>query len=342
MSTIQFPFETPPKGAEAIEVADGVLWLRLPLPMKLDHVNIYALDEGDSWTIVDTGFHTKRMIEEWTAILEGPLKGKPVNRVLVTHHHPDHVGMAGWFQAEHRAELVTTRTSWLFARMLTLDEQDNWPDETIAFYKSAGMKPDILAQRQAERPFNYADIVYPMPLGFTGLAEGDVFRAAGRDWDVRLGNGHAPDHITLWSRDDDLVLAGDQIIPGISPNIGVYATQPDADPLSGWMESCTRFAALAEDRHFVLPGHKSPFTGLPARMRQLIENHDHALERLLAHLETPSTAAECFPPIFKREITGMEYGLALVESIAHLNHLLHKGLAVRSRREDGAWVWERP
>ncbi|MEM7439917.1 MAG: MBL fold metallo-hydrolase [Pseudomonadota bacterium] len=340
MTSIHFPFETPPEEAQAIEVAEGILWLRLPLPMKLDHVNIYALDDGDSWTVIDTGFYTKRMIGAWEAILAGPLAGKPVGRVVVTHHHPDHVGMAGWLQSEHGAELWTSRTSWLFARMLTLDEQDSWPDETIDFYKSAGMAPDFLAKRQSERPFNYADIVYPMPLGFHGMSEGSVFQGAGRTWDVRLGNGHAPDHITLWSRDDDLVIAGDQIIPGISPNIGVYATEPDANPLGAWMDSCARFAAIAEDRHFVLPGHKLPFRGLPARMRQLEENHDHALDRLMAHLAKPSTASECFQPIFKREIGGMEYGLALVEAVAHLNHLLHKGLAVRTRREDGAWVWE--
>ena len=338
MTQIRFPFETPPAEGEALEIASGILWLRLPLPMKLDHVNIYALDDGDGWTLIDTGFHTKRMESTWEALLEGPLAAKPVNRVLVTHHHPDHVGMAGWLQARG-AELIATRTGWLFARMLTLDEQEIWPEETISFYKSAGMAPDILADRQAQRPFNYADIVHPMPLGFTQLRDGDVFTAGGRSFDVYFGNGHAPDHITLWSRDDDIVISGDQIIPGISPNIGVYATEPDADPLSGWLESCERFATMAEDRHFTLPGHKLPFTGLPARLRQLIDNHHHALDRLRDHLATPRTAADCFAPLFKRKIGPAEYGLALVESIAHLNHLRSIGAAERTRRDDDAWEW---
>ena len=116
MKNIHFPFETPPAEGEAIEIAQGILWIRMPLPLKLDHVNIYALEDGDGWCIIDTGFHSKRMIETWGKILAGPLGGKPVTRVLVTHHHPDHVGMAGWLQSVHGAELVTTRTAWLFAR----------------------------------------------------------------------------------------------------------------------------------------------------------------------------------------------------------------------------------
>ncbi|MEM6619511.1 MAG: MBL fold metallo-hydrolase [Pseudomonadota bacterium] len=335
---LRFPFDTSPPEGEAIEVAPGVLWLRLPLPMKLDHVNVYALDDGEGWTVIDTGFHSKRMRTTWETILQGPLGGKPITRVIATHHHPDHVGMVGWLQARGAA-FWTTRTSWLFARMLTLDEQSQWPAETVEFYKSAGMAPDFLKERTSERPFNYADIVHAMPLGFTAVIEGDVLRAGGRDWDVRLGNGHAPDHITLWSRDDDLVIAGDQILPGISPNIGVYATEPQADPLAGWLAACDRFAALAEDRHLVLPGHQRPFTGLPARMAQLIENHHSALDRLRQHLAQPQTAADCFKPLFKRQITGGEYGLALVEAVAHLNHLWHRGELNRTRRDDGALVY---
>ena len=135
---LRYPFETPPEPGEAIEVADGILWLRQPLPMKLDHVNIYALDDGDSWCIIDTGMHTRKSVAMWEKALAGPLGGKPVSRVIVTHHHPDHVGNAGWFQSEFDAELVTTRTAWLFARMLSLDVQSIPVPETLSFWRSAG------------------------------------------------------------------------------------------------------------------------------------------------------------------------------------------------------------
>lgn len=337
---IRYPFDTPPEPGEAIEVAPGVLWLRQPLPMKLDHVNVYALDDGDGWTIVDTGFSTRKSRGIWEQALAGPLSGKPVRRVIVTHHHPDHVGLAGWFQSEHGAELVTTRTAWLFSRMLQLDAQDRPAPETVAFWKRCGMAEDVLAQRMEERPFNFADCVYPMPLGFKRIQQGDVIRAGGRTWDVHVGNGHAPEHATLWSRDDNLVLSGDQILPSISSNLGVYATEPEADPVAGWLEACKRLGQLAREDHLVLGGHKLPFTGLPARMRQLIENHHHALNRLHAHLATPQTAGDCFAPLFKRSIGSGEYGLALVEAMAHCLHLWHEGRATRTLRADGAWLWQ--
>lgn len=337
---LRYPWEDPPAEGEAIEVAEGVLWIRLPLPMALDHVNVYALDDGASWTIVDTGFASKRSRAIWAKVLAGPLAGKPVGRVIVTHHHPDHVGLAGWFQKEHGATLWTTRTAWLFSRMLQLDEQAVPAPETIAFYQSAGMDPDILEARRNERPFNFADVVAPMPLGFTRIKEGDVVRIGGRDWDVRIGNGHAPEHATFWSRDDNLVLSGDQILPSISSNIGVYATEPEADPVGDWMEACERLSRYAREDHLVLGGHKVPFTGLPLRMKQLIDNHHGALKRLLDYLAEPRVAGECFPPLFKRSIGASEYGLALVEAFAHLNHLYQTGQASRVMRDDGAWVWQ--
>ncbi len=338
---LRFPWETPPAEAEAIEVAPGVLWMRLPLPMKLDHVNVYALDDGAGWTLIDTGFASRRSKAIWEQLLGGPLAGKPVTRVVITHHHPDHIGLAGWFQTDFGAELVTTRTAWLFARMLTLDVQDRPTSETISFYESAGMDPAILEERKTERPFNFADMVAPMPLGFTRIKQGDRIEIGGRRWDVHTGNGHAPEHATFWSRDDNLVIAGDQMLPSISPNIGVYATEPSADPLSDWMESCTRFAEYARREHLVLGGHKLPFTGLPMRMRQLIDNHHGALNRLLDHIETPQTAGDCFLPLFKRKIGAGEYGLALVEAVAHLSHLHQAGRASRTRRADGAWLYRR-
>lgn len=337
MNGIHHPFATPPATGEATEVAPGILWMRLPLPMALDHVNVYALDDGNGWTVIDTGLQSRRGVALWETLLAGPLAGRPINRLIVTHHHPDHVGMAGWFQARG-TPLWMTRTAWIYARMLTLDDQALPSAEQLLFYTRAGMPPAMLAERAATRPFNFCDVVHPMPAGFARLSEGMTLSMAGRDWTVRLGSGHAPDHATFWS--GDLIIGGDQLLPGISANIGVYPTEPDADPLADWLQSCAQFQPLATDAQLVLPGHKLPFTGLPLRLTQMIDNHHGALDRLRAHLLQPRTAHDCFVPLFKREIGGADYGLALAETVAHLNHLLHKRQARRALGSDGAWVWQ--
>lgn len=325
---IRHPWPEPPPEGEAVEVAEGVLWMRLPLPMRLDHVNAYALADADGWTVVDTGFDTNRTRAIWRRLLSGPLAGAPVARVLATHQHPDHIGLAGWFVEEHGAELWTSRTAWLFARMLALDVQERATPQQIDFWRRAGMDEDRLAQRAAERPWNTADVVHPLPLGYRRLRDGQALRLGGRGWTVVTGEGHAAEHLTLWSDSDNLVIGGDQLLPGISPNLGVYPTEPGADPVGDWLDSCARMAARAEERHLVLPGHKLPFTGLPQRLAQLAENHESALRRLARALaQSPRTAVGCFDLLFGRRIGDGEYGLALVEAVAHLNALQARGQA---------------
>lgn len=337
---LEYPFPDPPAFGTMIEVADGIYWLRLPLPMALDHVNIYILRDDDGWTIVDTGMGSRKTKSMWHTVIDGPLSGAPIKRVIVTHHHPDHVGLAGWFQTEFNAELITTRTAWLMARMLTLDVQALPVPETLLFWQRAGMDADILDERAKGKPFNFADTVHPMPLGYRRMKEGDVLTLGGRRWTVHIGNGHAPEHATLWCQDAPIVISGDQIISSISPNLGVYATEPDADPVGEWIEACERLSQFAQPDHLVLSGHKRPFIGLPHRLQQLIVNHHHALDRLYDFIKTPKTAAECFSCLFKRPIGDGEYGLALVEAVAHLNHLHQSGRATRHLDDTGAYRFQ--
>jgi glyoxylase-like metal-dependent hydrolase (beta-lactamase superfamily II) len=335
---LDFPWDVPPAEGEATEVAPGILWARLPLPMALDHVNVYFLREQGGWAMVDTGFDTMRTRAILDRLRAGPLRGDPILRVLATHHHPDHIGLAGHLQSQG-AELLTTRTAWLMARMLTLDEQAVPPPETVEFCRRWGMDPEVLARRRTERPFNFADIVAPLPLGYTRLAEGDVLDLGGRRWTVARGDGHAPEHAVLFEMGGDLVLGGDQLLPGISPNLGLYPTEGNGDPVGDWLAACDRLTPLARPGHLVLPGHKTPYRGLPARLDSLRHNHVAALDRLHDHLAAPRTGGECFAPLFKRTITDALYGLAFFEAIAHLRRLHLEGRAIRETRDDGVWTF---
>ena len=339
MLPISFPFEQPPSEGKAIEIADGILWMRLPLPMALDHVNVYAIRDGDGWCIVDTGFFSKRTQSIWETLLSGPLNGDPITRVLITHHHPDHIGMAGWFQSKLNSEVISSRTAWMYGRMMILDTQKEWPEEVLAFYKSTGIDEEIFSYWLDRGPRNFSDVCYPMPSGFTRIKDGQNIKIGNRKWHIITGDGHAPEHVTLWSLDDNIVIVGDQVLPGISSNIGVYPTEPLADPLKDWITSCEKLKKFATNEHFVLPGHKLPFVGLPTRLQQLIDNHDNALPRLLDHLKIPRTAVGCFEILYKRKIGKGEYGLALVEAVAHLNHLLIAGKIQRKMNDKHEWIW---
>lgn len=314
-----------PAEGEAHEIAPGVLWMQMPLPFKPDFVNVYALRDDDGWTVIDTGIDTRRGRAIWQRLLQGPLAGAPVTRLIATHHHLDHMGLAGWFQSQG-AELWTSRTAWLMARMSILDVQERPTPEAIAFWRSAGMPAQMIAERAEERPFNMADASAPLPPGFRRLVDGQEIAFGHRRWTVRMGEGHAPEHVTLWSLDDDLVIGGDQLLASISPNLGVYPTEPGADTVGAWIASCGRLLPHARAGQLVLPGHKLPYRGLPTRLGQLIDSQNAALERLAAGLaEKPRTVVGCFDLLYRRMIGTPEFGLALAEAVGHINHLSATG-----------------
>lgn len=335
---LTFPWPDPPAPGQPVEIAPGLIWLRLPLNMRPDHVNALVLDDGDGWTVVDPGLDTPDLRALWDHVLAGPLAGRPVRRVVVTHHHPDHVGLAARLAADG-AEIAMPRTAWLLARMLTLDVQEKASDAAVAFWRRAGLPAAEIARRRAERPYNFADMVGLLPPTYTRLTEGATIRMAGADWTIRMGDGHAPEHATFWS--GDIVIGGDQVLPTISPNLGVWPTEPEADPVGEWLASCARLAAHARDDQLVLPGHGLPYRGLPFRLRQMIGHHEAALDRLAATLDRPVVALDCFGALFARPIGAAEFGLALAETVGHLNRLRQEGRVTRQLSPDGAWLWQR-
>ena len=338
---INFPYAKAPLLGTIEEVSEGIYWAQMRLPMLIDHVNVYILEGTDDLTIIDTGLNVPNCRSAWSEIFKNYFSAKPVRKVVITHHHPDHIGLLGWFCDHFDVEVFTSRTSWLLARMLYFDRQDQPSEQAKNFWIKAGMDKKIFHERCSTRPFNFSDGVSAFPVGFTALNQGDEIVFAEKRWRVELGNGHAPDHVTLWGVDQAIVIAGDQILPGISSNLGVYPTEPLLDTVGAWLSSCRRFLTLAKRNHLVLPGHKLPFFGLSGRLNQLIENHVAALNRIEEKLAKESfTTVELFQSIFKREIKDDEYGLALAEAVGHINYFRKRNLVKSSTREDGALLFK--
>jgi glyoxylase-like metal-dependent hydrolase (beta-lactamase superfamily II) len=320
-----FGLARPDDGALA-QVADGVFWLRMPLPFSLDHINLWVLDGGDHWAIVDTGVNSPAVAAHWRALLEGPLAGKPVGRLIVTHYHPDHIGLAGWLSRRCQVPIEISRGEFLLARVLTLDVAEHPPEDVLLFYAAHGWPEEELSRLRTSAWGNFARGVSRLPTGYRRLRAGDALTIGGRVWEVVVGAGHSPEHVCLHCKADGLLISGDQVLPRITSNVSVYPTEPDADPLGDWLASIEALRSLPADT-LVLPAHNEPFLGLHDRLDQLSADHLGKLERLQAFLETPRSAYGCFETLFGRAIGSAEIQMATGEAIAHLNWLARRGHA---------------
>lgn len=334
---LTYPLGTPPAPGEAIEAASGVLWMRLPLPMSLDHINVYALADGDGWTLIDTGLNTRVSIAGWEAAFVGPLGGRPVKRVICTHMHPDHVGLTGWICERFGAPLLMSRLEYVTARMLVADTGPA-PLEGEIFFRAAGWSDDQIDVWRREFG-RFGKGVYPLPQSYRRLTEGDDIEIDGDIWSIVVGNGHSPEHVCLWRRSDGVFLAGDQILPRISSNVSVWPTEPMQDPLGDWLASLDKLRALLPEDTFVLPSHGEPFTGVYTRIEALQRGHETGLARLERTLREPRRAIDVFSSLFARPIGAEVFGMATGESVAHLNYLERQGRARRERDSDGVDWW---
>ena len=335
---LTYPHPTPPGFGEAIEVAPGVLWMQLSMPMALNHINVYAVEDGEGWALIDTGLNIPDSRDRWDALLVGPLGGKPVTRVICTHMHPDHIGLAGWLCERMNAPLVMTRVEYVTARMLLADTGQPAPESGADYYRAAGWdETQIETYRREYGQFGRA--VSPMPAGYVRMREGDRLSIGGQDWRVVVGEGHSPEHACLWREADGVVLGGDQILPRISSNVSVWPTEPDADPLGDWLDSLERMKGVLPHDGLILPSHGEPFHGVHTRLDALIRGHEVSLKRLEKSLRTPKRAVDVFGALFARAVGDGVRGMATGEAIAHLNYLLHRGRVSRVRDADGVDWW---
>ncbi|MEZ5996547.1 MAG: MBL fold metallo-hydrolase [Hyphomonadaceae bacterium] len=338
--SLVYPLGDPPPAGVAREIAPGVHWVRMPLPFALKWINLWLIEDGDGWTIVDTGVALEESREHWRAIFEATLKGKPVTRVICTHMHPDHMGLAGWICRKFGAALWMSRLEYVTGRMLVADTGREAPEEGVRFYRAAGWDEDALDSYKV-RFGGFGKAVSRMPDAYRRLSDGDVIEIGGRPWRVITGNGHCPEHVCLWQEELKLFISGDQVLPRISSNVSVFPTEPDGDPLSEWISSCHKLRAALPNDVLVLPAHNEPFHGLHERLDNLIEGHERSLARLHKRLqEGPKRAVDLFGALFARKIGGDLIGMATGESLAHLNCLIGRGLARRTVREDGVAYYD--
>ncbi|HEX2527631.1 MAG TPA: MBL fold metallo-hydrolase [Geminicoccus sp.] len=309
-----------PEPGKPVAVADGIFWLRLKLPFALDHVNLWIVDDGSSWTLIDTGLGDATTKAIWDDLLAGLLHGRPVRRVLATHFHPDHAGNIGSLVERTGAELLMSRTEWLTARMLVLDTSDDFVASGRRFDLACALPEDLIESR-SRRGNYYRRNVDPIPYRFTRLQAGDRLELAGTMFEVIVGEGHSPEQVTLHSRERNLLIAADQVLPSISPNVAVWPSEPDADPLGAFQRTLARYVDVADDA-MVLPSHKTPFTGLQQRIEQLQRHHDERLEATLAACRQPSKAVEVMVRLFPRALDMHQLSFALGETLAHLNRLV--------------------
>lgn len=333
---LDYPFseeEAPPPGTVR-HITDDVLWVRMPLPFSLQWINLWLIRDGDGWVMVDTGIATEETRTHWRTIFSDVLNGAPITRVIVTHMHPDHVGLAGWVSRKFQVPLMMSRLEYTTCRLLVADTGREAPDAGIRFYREAGWGDEAIENYKTKFG-GFGRAVSRMPDSYERLIAGDELTIGGTVWTILGGSGHSPEHICLFNSEMNLFISGDQLLPRISSNVSVFPTEPNADPLTDWIESCHRLHDDLPEDVLVLPAHNLPFRGAKARLKALANGHEKALNRLSKRLAEPKTVVECFSAIFGRKIDGDLLSLATGETLAHLNCLVHRGLAKRMVGPDG-------
>lgn len=335
--------DTLPQPGGAIAVADGLRWIRMPLPFALDHINLWLLrDEIDGrqgWTIVDCGVSRDVVKDLWEQIFANALDGLPVLRVIVTHMHPDHIGLAHWLCQRWQAPLWMTMTDYFVARLWSRPALDDngagrGGQAAVNHFMRHGLVDPEAQEKIRQRSGYYPDLVPDVPRRFHRIMDGNRISIGGRDWRVIVGYGHAPEHASLYCDTLQVLISGDMVLPRISTNISVHEYDPDGDPLPLYLNSLRRYDTLPQEA-LVLPSHGRPFKGLHERIAQQHAHHAERLEEVLAACSKPHSAMDILPVMFKRKLDLHQLTFAMGEALAHLHALYFDGKLKRETGDDG-------
>lgn len=326
-SDLEFPLGLDPAPGQAVPVAERMLWARLPVPGQLRHVNVWLLDEGDAWSLVDTGLGIPESLAAWEGPLAGALGGRPIRRVVCTHHHPDHAGLASHFAGRDGAEVLMSAGEHAIMRRI----ERAWHDDAVADARLATIEGEGAVVDGEMRAFvrleRYRTVMSGIPGAVTYVDDGAELELGGRPWRVRIVGGHTDAQLVLFSAWDGLLISGDQVLPRITSNVGMYPERGDADPVDSYVRSFDLLDRLPEDV-LVLPAHGNPFCGLHVRTADLRAHHRETLAQIAALLDVPQTAAELAKRLFTRPLDALNTYLAIGETLAHLRRLVATGDAV--------------
>jgi glyoxylase-like metal-dependent hydrolase (beta-lactamase superfamily II) len=334
MPALAFPHRDAPAPGTVQRVAPGVLWLRMPLPFALDHINLWLLEDGEGWTLVDTGLGDEATRALWARLFADVIGARPVRRVLVTHYHPDHAGNAGWLCARFRAPLWMTQAEYLTAHAVREGVAGYVPGATLALFRANGLD-DARHAQMATRGNIYRRQVPEFPDRYRRIMDGEAIAIGAHGWQVMAGYGHAPEHAALWCEPLGVLISGDMLLPSISTNVSVWAVDPEGDPLGQFLESIRRYRELPAET-LVLPSHGLPFRGAAERVRQLEAHHEARLAEVMdACAEAPRSAAQVLEVLFRRKLDTHQMFFAMGEAIAHLHFLERAGSLARAVGADG-------
>lgn len=324
-STLRFPLAEPPAPGGLVEVAPGIQWLRLPLPYRLNHVNIYLIEDEGGWAVLDTGLGTADCRAAWEAVLAGPFAGRRLTRMIVTHYHPDHVGLAGWLHERYGLALSMPRPEYLYSLALQHAPADLGVDMHRPFYLRHGLSAEV-TEVVLSRGHEYLRRTTGVPSTYHRIKHGDTLRIGGRSFAVLTGGGHSLEQAMLVSASDRLFLAADQVIARISPNVSVHAMEPDLDALGIYLRALADLRGSVDGDVLVMPGHGLPFLGLHTRIDELTSHHAERCGVIeVACRARPLSVAEIVPHVFARELDAHQTSFAFGEVLAHVNHMLAQG-----------------
>ena len=334
---LDYPFIETPPGGETWTVLPGIRWMRLPLPYALDHINLWLLDDDEDVVVVDTGFGLDEARAHWESVLSS--LDREISGVVVTHCHPDHVGLADWLARRGDAPVYMTQGEFFGAQALWNQVPGYAIPDMLALFRAHGLDTPRL-QALEQRGNAYRRGVPSLPGAYQRMFDGDVLHIEGNEWRVIVGYGHSPEHASLYCEHLGVLISGDMLLPRISTNISVYPATPQDDPLGWFLESLHRIKDLP-DNTLVLPSHGRPFRGLRARIEQLEAHHAERCDALLAAMNGATSAGELLSTLFPRELDTHQVMFAMGEAIAHLNYLAKRRKVRRLEGRDGVIRFER-